>query len=254
MNTPLRAAVRYAWLGWRNDLLETLTDYGIDEHRAAALASWVALNTQERGGKLSECLREANDLVAFGSSVHVEFAEAQLEEQSRRKTAFRSNLRNGVRAMWLNEFTLPDFRNHMLIIIRRGYTDAWHEGLAMLGLKPADMSGMEMIALNSAILSAGSHVSRFGVWLQPRTKAEGVLLRSLWPRLNIWLNGYDAIMNRAKAMAGEDLPLRWTIHPAEHCPSCLKLNGKVKRASWWTENGILPRIPAAPYLICKGFN
>ncbi len=253
MNSPLRAAVRYAWLGWRNDLVDTLTGYGVDEHRTAALASWVALNTQERGGKLSECLRECNDLVAFGGGVHEELAEARLEEQSPQRTDFRRSLRAGARGIWTGQLTANAVRNLMLLAIHRGYTNAWHEGMRRVGLKPEDMTMVEMMALNTAILSAGRHVTRFVAWAEMRTRADGVLLRTLWPRVETWINGYDAIVNRAAVMAGKDGPLEWRLGVAEHCTSCLKLDGKVKRASWWTENNVLPRVPGAPWLACKGW-
>ena len=217
MNSPLRAAVRYAWLGWRNDFIETLTGYGIDEHRAAALASWVALNTQERGGKLSECLRECNDLVAFGGGTHVEFAEAQLEEQSRRRADFRLSLRAAARGIWTGQLSANAARNTMLLAIHRRYTNAWHEGMRRVGLKPEDMTVVEAMALNTAILSAGRHVTRFVAWAEMRTRADGVLLRTLWPRVETWINGYDAIVNRAAVMAGKDGPLEWRLGVAEHC-------------------------------------
>ncbi|KKN63583.1 hypothetical protein LCGC14_0500310 [marine sediment metagenome] len=254
MNSPLRAAVRYAWLGWRNDLVDTLTGYGVDEHRAAALASWVALNTQEHGGKLSECLRECNDLVAFGGGTHVEFAEAQLEEQSRRRADFRLSLRAAARGIWTGQLSANAARNTMLLAIHRRYTNAWHEGMRRVGLKPEDMTVVEAMALNTAILSAGRHVTRFVAWAEMRTRADGVLLRTLWPRVETWINGYDAVVNRATAMAGKDEKLEWRLGVAEHCSSCLRLNGKVKRASWWASNGILPRQPNASYLVCRGFN
>ncbi len=217
MNTPLRAAVRYAWLGWRNDLVDTLTGYGVDEHRAAALASWVALNTQEHGGKLSECLRECNDLVAFGGGTHAELAETQLEEQSPQRTDFRRSLRAGARGIWTGQLTANAVRNLMLLAIHRGYTNAWHEGMRRVGLKPEDMSATETMALNTAILSAGKHVTRFVAWAEMRTRADGVLLRTLWPRVETWINGYDAIVNRAAVMAGKDQPMEWRLGVAEHC-------------------------------------
>ena len=253
MNSPLRAAIRYAWLGWRSDLVETLTDYGVDEHRAAALASWVALNTQERGGKLSECLRECNDLVAFGGGTHVEFAEAQLEEQSRRRADFRLSLRAAARGIWTGQLSANAARNTMLLAIHRRYTNAWHEGMRRVGLKPEDMTVVEAMALNTAILSAGRHVTRFVAWAEMRTRADGALLRTLWPRVETWINGYDAIVNRAAVMAGKDQPGRWVLGAAEHCTSCLKLAGKNKRMSWWIENGILPRKAGADYLACHGW-
>ena len=262
MNSPLRAAVRYAWLGWRNALIETLTDYGVDEHRAAALASWVALNTQEHGGKLSECLRECNDLVAFGKKNTAPPEESLEELRNPRFSVFAIAIQNLAIELWNSggdRTSAGQFWSETTQLIIRQYPVAWAEGMMEVDLTPADMTAKERAALNAATnaaVGAVRNLQRFIV-AQVKRKEDDPTLRfeqAVGPRVNIWINGYGAIAARAAAMAGKDRPMAWRLGTAEHCSSCLRLDGKVKRASWWADNGILPRVPNASYLVCRGFN
>ncbi len=262
MNSPLRAAIRYAWLGWQNALAETLTDYGVDEHRAAALASWVALNTQEHGGKLSECLRECNDLVAFGKKNTV-LPEENLEElRNPRFSVFAIAIQNLAIELWNSggdRTSAGQFWSETTQLIIRQYPVAWAEGMMEVDLTPADMTAKERAALNAATNAAVGAVRNFQHFIvaQIKRKEDDPTLRfeqAVGPRVNIWINGYGAIAARAAAMAGKDQKLEWRLGVAEHCVSCLKLNGKVKRASWWIDNQVLPRVPASEVLACHGFN
>ncbi len=77
-------------------------------------------------------------------------------------------------------------------------------------------------------------------------------LRAASSRLPMWINRYRDVVNTAKLMAGEDVKLVWRIGPTkEHCRSCSRLNGKVKRKSQWIASGIRPQ---SPQLECHGFN
>ena len=261
MNSPLRAAVRYAWLGWQNALSETLTDYGVDEHRAAALASWVALNTQERGGKLSECLRECNDLVAFGQK-NTTLPEENLEElRNPRFSVFAIAIQNLAIELFVSEgrrlFDAGKFFSETRELIRRQYPVAWAEGMMEVDLTPADMTAKERLALQTATNAAVSAVPSLRDFILTHLKKDDptrTYAATIAPRVNIWINGYGAIAARAAAMAGKDEKLEWRLGVAEHCTSCVRLAGKVKRASWWSDNGVLPRVPSAEYLVCRGFN
>lgn len=71
-------------------------------------------------------------------------------------------------------------------------------------------------------------------------------------RLPMWINRYREVRTQAQTMACSDQKLMWVLGPSEnHCPSCSKLAGKVKRGSVWRAAGIQPRIFD---LACHGFN
>jgi hypothetical protein len=75
-------------------------------------------------------------------------------------------------------------------------------------------------------------------------------LRTASSRLPMWINRYTEVVNTAKTMACANQKLMWTLGPTEHCSSCLKLEGKVKRGKFWQESGVLPQ---SRQLECGGF-
>ena len=63
-------------------------------------------------------------------------------------------------------------------------------------------------------------------------------------KLPLWLSRFNDVKSRARALVGADQKLKWIVNIfKEHCPSCLKLKDKVKRASQWAARGIEPRSP-----------
>lgn len=260
MNSLLRAAVRNLWLGRSDTLTETLTGYGVDEHRAAALVTWTRMNAKERGTKLSECLREANELLAFGPK-NTELPFETLEEiRNPRLSIFAIALQNLATELFVSGGgrTLGgQFRSEVRELIRRQYPIAWAEGMMEVGLTPQDMTARERQALQAATNAAISAIPNLEQFINTHLKQDDptrTYAATIAPRVNIWINGYAAVANRAAAMAGKDEKLEWRLGVAEHCTSCIRLNGKVKRASWWVDNGVLPAVPGADYLVCRGFN
>ena len=76
-------------------------------------------------------------------------------------------------------------------------------------------------------------------------------LRAASSRIPMWVNRYNDVVNTAKIMAGGDKKLKWVLGPTEHCSSCSKLAGKVKRGSVWIASGIQPQSRS---LACGGYN
>jgi hypothetical protein len=87
--------------------------------------------------------------------------------------------------------------------------------------------------------------------LELKQQEPDTTLRAASSRLPMWINRYTEVVNTAKIMAGADRKLKWVLGPTEHCSSCLKLAGKVKRGSVWIASGIQPQSRS---LECGGFN
>jgi hypothetical protein len=72
-------------------------------------------------------------------------------------------------------------------------------------------------------------------------------------RLALWKARFDDVRNRAKMILGQDAKLEWIYGDTEHCDTCARLNGVVKRASFWMSHGVLPQAPPNPRLKCGGW-
>ena len=162
-------------------------------------------------------------------------------------------LRGAVRGLWIGEYDSFSFTETMASAIHFHLRRAWNYGLKQAGIEPEEMSDRERAEMEARITHQYQYIGRLRDFIIPRTKANGGLLRDCNRQLDLWIRRYDEMIMAAHAMAAGDQKMMWILGLAEHCRSCLKLSGKVKRASYWHQRGILPRQPNAWYLECKGF-
>lgn len=166
---------------------------------------------------------------------------------------YRLGIRAAARGLWSGVLDLSDFLNAMQSNIRRGLARAWAEGMKDCGIQPDEMTPEERVALEQAIQSEFRHIFGFGEAIEAMSRANGGLLGVQMQRAEMWIARYRAVVVKANAMACRDRKKEWALGPTEHCDSCLKLAGKVKRASFWATAGILPRQAGAVYLKCRGY-
>jgi hypothetical protein len=166
-------------------------------------------------------------------------------------TALQAN----VRALWSSAITRAQFISLMIADIEHYLMLAWAEGAEeeeLVGL--FDLTFEEAMALQEIIWMEYMFVDRFADEIVAQNEAAGFPLGPFIRRTRTWQNRYGMAREKARLMAKEDGKSRWNLlWFKEHCGSCLKLNGIVKRNSLWLESGILPRVAGAPYLECGGW-
>lgn len=169
-------------------------------------------------------------------------------------SAYRTGLRSIVRGLWSGAISLGQFSDEMRGIINRRLTQAWDEGAAECGIKPDEYTIDEQSALGNAIRSELGYVTEFGLAIQADSQANGGKLQPFFSRVETWANRYNDYKNRAKTMSCQDQKLVWILGATEqHCRTCPRLNGKVKRASFWQSSGIRPQSPPNPSIECGGW-
>lgn len=162
---------------------------------------------------------------------------------------YRANLRANARALWLAEWDEFDFYVAMLSTVRRAFTQAFYEGAAVCGIAPQELSRGELLRLEEEIVQENSYIDGLADFISENSKAMGGKLTDVYTRVELWVQGYARVKNLGQITACGDLKLKWNLHPAEHCTSCLKLAGKVKRASFWEKLEVFPK--AWDKLICR---
>lgn len=168
---------------------------------------------------------------------------------------YRRNLRSSVRGLWQGVLTTRQTRSAFNATLDRGLSRAWLEGAKECGISEDELTQDELIARDEAIENQKEFVSGFLAVIRENSRANKGKLTPLFTRLNLWVTRYEEIKSTAKAMACKDQKLEWVLNPRkENCLSCRRLDGKVKRGSFWESSGILPRKPDAPYLICGGWD
>lgn len=169
------------------------------------------------------------------------------------ESGYRSAMHAAIRGLWSGVLDYDQFYENMLLAIRRYTTLAWYDGAARCGILPSDLKPEERSELELAIQYENQWIDGFAEAIEENSRELGGLLGPLYDRAEIWLGRYQGTMDRAATLACADKKFRWTLGETDHCQSCLKLDGKVKRGSYWHERGILPRVHMAWYLECQGF-
>jgi hypothetical protein len=163
---------------------------------------------------------------------------------------FGSAVRASTRGLWSGAFDSADFTDSMISAIIRYLNEAWAEGTKECGIKEDELTSQEISARDQLITSQFPHVRGFADDIVAGSKANGGKLGPQLQRGSVWVHRYEEAKNQAKSMACGNRKLKWTLGEAEHCTTCLKLSGKVKRGSQWNDAGIYPQMRS---LECRGY-
>lgn len=182
-----------------------------------------------------------------------EFIVKQFIDEDKSLSTFRTAIRGNIRGLWLGELTPLDFTDAMRSSITRGFRQAWAEGAGQCGVSFDELTKRELDKLAQMTNAQFPFLPGFADDIEERNKASGSPLQPHFDRADMWASQYRVVRDQASGMACGDKKKKWVLGAAEHCSSCLKLNGKVKRSSFWIKTGILPQRNGAPYLECRGF-
>lgn len=128
---------------------------------------------------------------------------------------------------------------------------AFEEGTKSCGIKFEDWTDKERNKLLIERREQERYISQLYDYTM-QIKRAGGNISSVYSRVETWVNRYGSFVELGKSMACSDRKYRWILGQAEHCGSCLKLDGKVKRMSYWSEN-VLPRNGPNEKLECGGW-
>lgn len=168
---------------------------------------------------------------------------------------YRRNLRSPIRGLWSGVIDSNQFFDSMEAVIRRGLTEAWESAAKECGIGPNELTTDELNELTGAIFSELSHITGLASAISQNDKASGGNLEPFLKRAELWINRYEDIQSRARVLACGDKKLEWILGATEEsCTTCPRLDGQVRRASFWLDTGIVPRNPPNPDLECGGWN
>ena len=165
---------------------------------------------------------------------------------------YRTMIRQPVYGLWSGKLNMSGFIEIITDALWTGLKGAWEAGAKAAGIAPDEMTDREISTMQTDIFNQFQYVPGFGQYIQSVSRAAGGKLESTLPRMNMWVNRYNEFYTRGRMSAQQDAKQEWVLGPTEqHCGSCAKLSGKVKRSSTWIEADIYPMNPR---LECKGYN
>jgi hypothetical protein len=195
--------------------------------------------------------------------------EAIIKEAVTDIASYRVELIRTARALYDRPYRsrVAGFVNAFSEVVRRGLGVAWQEGAATWGIEPKDFKDEEVAQRDDMVEAQMGYVADVGEWIleyageknwieDPDNK--GYFIRPpfdpIEARVALWENNYNSVQTRAKLVTGMDRKMVWRLGDTElHCETCKKLEGKVKRGSYWLENDILPQNPPNETLDCGGW-
>ena len=166
---------------------------------------------------------------------------------------FQTSLRAATYGLWSGKMDLGDFIRSMVSSIMRHLLLAFEQGLKVCGMTLDDLEERERLQGLEFANKQFAHIADFGRWIEAHNKESGGLYRSVTQRQSVWVARWQESFNIGKTLACSDRKVEWVLGMAEHCRSCLKLSGKVKRMSYWRDKGVLPRVAGSLVLACHGF-
>lgn len=172
----------------------------------------------------------------------------------RRAAEYAKNIRGFARALWSGVIDYDQFFDLMQGAIRIGLTQNWYAGAKECGIQPQELTPAERFALESAIIGEFGHIGDFASAIEAGSKRNGGKFGAILPRAGLWGMRAADVQNQARLLACGDKKLKWVRGPtSDSCRTCLAMDGKVKRASYWMAHGPHPQDPANHTIECGGW-
>ena len=166
---------------------------------------------------------------------------------------YQQSLRPAVRGLWSGALDFDQYFDAMMSAIQRGITQAWNAGAREAGITPDELTPEERVAREQTIASEFNYIAGLGERIEENSRENGGKLSTVYNLLGAWVNRWRDAKNRAMETANNDPKLMWNLGIAEHCSSCVRLDKKVKRASFWDSRDVHPQQPPNEKLECGGW-
>jgi hypothetical protein len=187
--------------------------------------------------------------MVFPASIRI--VEAS-QPRYRTQAEYTASLRQAVYGLWAGNLSMDSFVDSFTSSVYAGLTSAWFSGARAAGIERDEMTDAEVQELTASVFLQMQYIAGFGDFILANSKANEKLLSLSTARMGLWASRYSEFYTRGYMMAKRNQKMVWGLGATDkHCGSCVKLDGKVKRASQWTEAGIWPK---CPQLECRGYN
>lgn len=159
-----------------------------------------------------------------------------------REVNYQSGIRSAVRGLWNGNFSWYQAVDIMVLAIESNYTRAWSDGLGQCGIRLDEQTPQESARLLFEINNEVQYVYQFADAIARESKANSGKLGLLYERADMWVNRYTSIRDLAITYGCSDQKQMWVMgYTKEHCPDCLRLDGRVYRASAWRSADLYPK-------------
>jgi len=179
----------------------------------------------------------------------------RLTEAIKSEAYYNRELRRMVKNFYNGYLTDLDFIGVFANIIFGQTLRAYMEGLLKVGFDTNNMTGAMYAEIDEIRRNEENFVLDFIQQIKDARDAE-TGFEQFFPRVDVWTNRYPDIVNRG-VLAGAQhtgVLLEWKLGVADHCATCVSLDGTVALAYQWSVSGFRPQSPPNDMLECGGWN
>ena len=151
---------------------------------------------------------------------------------------YRSGLRSAARGLWGGAGDYAWFANTMMITIDRGMMMAFIEGTEACGISKEEWTFEERMAQRRATFEQYMYIGSLGEFILQNSQAVGGSWGAVENRIEVWVQRYNEVRERAQSMACADFKAVWVYGDTiKHCDDCSYAAGRVYRLSTWDKYG-----------------
>ena len=202
----------------------------IDLSSLEAAAHWLV----ERGVDLPEQL--LSDMYEIGAFKTMDY--------------FKRVLRRLTRDLYGGKLTKDEFVRKADLLITGQVYRAWWDGMGACGLGKDDLTDEMKDIITEIHLAEREYLDGL---------ADAILAtddyRTVYPRINLWVNRFKDVRNRARVLSCPDVLFTWVLGATEdHCSDCLSYAGQSRTgADWQKIYAQTGHRPQSPSLECGGW-
>jgi hypothetical protein len=202
--------------------------------------------------KVQKAIKSIPEVYPYLSREARKLAAKQFQNYRQLRSDYWSRIYDTIYAYLDGSKPITQYRNSMQTLVSDYYHEAADMGYEMSGgtlpindatqrrLDDRITKELEFVAALFLLLRKKEDISDFDV--------------EAYDRATGYTNSIDSIYLLGKLGGLKDEPLIWHLgNTTEHCKTCFSLDGTTHLASWYLENGYIPREPNSPTLDCKGF-
>ena len=162
-------------------------------------------------------------------------------------TEFRISFRAVVTTLYAGVITYGQAYARASKIISEALRSAFYAGFVKAGIYPSEITPEEHNKINDYIYTQIDFLPGYLNAIQSHASSKAGLIS----RLELWINRYREAINLGFLWAEGDPKVIWVLGPtSDHCSSCSRAAGKVKRKSQFEAIGLIPQ---STNLECGGF-
>lgn len=194
---------------------------------------------------------------------HLRHVLSRITEVLKTVDLYSTRMTNDVHALYSRAMSRRGFISDMAQVIDAQLNEAWIKGADESMVLPEDFTDEDKAVLQGIIDNEKSFLDGFADDIQ-NAAAERTGWEQFQSRIDIWVNRYGDVQNRAKIYFGAKIKYRWDLGPTEqHCETgipvpnhagCKDLAGIVMWAEEWDATGIKPHEADSQTLSCHGYN